>query len=253
MRFHYEDTVETQERVLALLRTLEPKAFPGFSKVRIGRANDGGYVMLDDFEGIQGAYSLGIKDDVSWDLDIAARGIDVFQYDHTIDAAPAVHPRLHWSKIGIEGTKSGQENLDTLENLLAQNGHSQATDLLLKCDIEGSEWEMLANLGTTNMKRFRQVTVEMHAFEELRQQHWYELLRRAFSVLTAHHSVVHVHGNNCAPMCVVGGVALPMAIEFTFMRRDNHTIEPSKELFPIDIDQRCCVSKAEHILGSFRF
>lgn len=60
----------------------------GSGFVRIGRKNDGGYVMFDDFESRKYAYSIGIADDVSWDRDIASRGLDVYMYDHTIQGLP---------------------------------------------------------------------------------------------------------------------------------------------------------------------
>ena len=65
--------------------------------LRIGRAYDGGYVMVDDFDNCV-AYSFGISDDVSWDFDIAKRGIDVYMYDHTIDSLPVYDERFHFFK-----------------------------------------------------------------------------------------------------------------------------------------------------------
>lgn len=35
--------------------------------VRVGKADDGGYIMLDDYADSKIAYSFGIADDVSWD------------------------------------------------------------------------------------------------------------------------------------------------------------------------------------------
>ena len=73
----------------------------GFSKKRIGRDFDGGYVMLDDFAGVEATYSFGIAQETSWDCGIADLGIDVFQYDHTIEALPEENPRFHWLRSGI--------------------------------------------------------------------------------------------------------------------------------------------------------
>jgi hypothetical protein len=94
--------------------------------------------MVDAFNGVEIAYSLGICDDVSWDFDIAQLGIDVYQYDHTIDKLPFEHGRFHWEKIDISHTSEG--NLKSLGDLITENRHSSATNMLLKCDIEGSEW-----------------------------------------------------------------------------------------------------------------
>ena len=42
------------------------------TKIRLGRANDGGYICVDEAIVRGGvAYSFGISDDVSWDLDVS--------------------------------------------------------------------------------------------------------------------------------------------------------------------------------------
>ena len=45
--------------------------------IRIGRKNDGGYIMADDLRGSV-AYSFGISDDPSWDLAMAEHGYSVY-------------------------------------------------------------------------------------------------------------------------------------------------------------------------------
>jgi hypothetical protein len=236
-----------------LLRLLAPHAVEGFNKIRVGRAHDGGYIMLDDFAGIEHAYSLGINGDVSWDLDIAARDINIYQYDHTIEALPETHPRFFWKRIGVEGKTSDDEQFSTLAKLIEQNGHDGDTNLILKCDIEGAEWDMLANISTKVLSQFRQITMEFHAFEELHQDKFFELVRRSIANLTVSHRVIHVHGNNIAPLAVVGGIALPRALELTLVRKSDRTLYLSNELFPTHLDMPNGPSKADFILGSFRF
>lgn len=87
-----------QRRFLSLARLFEPVAAVGHRKIRVGRPNDGGYVMLDDFGGITAALSLGVADDPSWDLAIGERGIPTFQFDHTINKPPAEHPNLTFAR-----------------------------------------------------------------------------------------------------------------------------------------------------------
>lgn len=83
-----------QESFLQLARLLSPHATVGHSKMRFGGEHDGGYVLLDDFEGIEAAFSFGVGPDCSWDLELAERGIRTYQFDHTVDRAPVVHPNL---------------------------------------------------------------------------------------------------------------------------------------------------------------
>lgn len=70
-----------------LLRSLlKIKKIVGKNFVRIGNHNDGGYLMIDNFQKSGVAYSFGINDDVSWDTDMVNRGYEIFMYDPTIDA-----------------------------------------------------------------------------------------------------------------------------------------------------------------------
>ena len=251
--FDYNDSAEVQARVMPILRKLTPHSVDGFRKIRLGGNNDGAYITLDDFEGITRAYSLGINDDVKWDLEIAARGIHLYQYDHTIESPPFVHEMFHWERVGIEGVASDAPDLDTLENLMRRNGHWMTGDMILKCDIEGHEWEMLANASPDCLLQFRQIILEMHAFQELHRTDFCALVKRAFDNLTAAHRVIHVHGNNNTAYSVVGGIALPAALEFTFVRKTDRTLRYSNEIFPTHLDMPCWPHRADYALGTFTF
>lgn len=74
----YLEAVETNYQ--KLLRLLSPYDVAGQTKLRIGPAHDGGYVMLDPGrDGI--AYSFGISDYSPWDLEMANRGFKVYSID----------------------------------------------------------------------------------------------------------------------------------------------------------------------------
>jgi hypothetical protein len=59
----FNDIQCDQESFLQLARLFSPRAADGHRKVRVGRENDGGYVMLDDFDDVVAAFSFGINDD----------------------------------------------------------------------------------------------------------------------------------------------------------------------------------------------
>ncbi len=129
--------------------------------VRVGRPNDGGYIMIDDFKG-NVAYSFGIADDVSWDLGMANRGYEVFMYDPTIDGLPQENERFHFFKEGIAGFEFPDKNLNTLENFIRRNGHEDKTDMILKMDVEGAEWSFLATVSSETLSKFDQMIFEFH-------------------------------------------------------------------------------------------
>lgn len=242
-----------QSKALRILGRLVPMDVIGFEKVRVGRDNDGGYVMIDDFEGIVGAYSLGISDDVSWDREIADRGIGIFQYDHTIDRLPEEHHRFKWSKLKISDCANRGQGITCLPDELIANGHSWEEDYILKCDIEGEEWDVFAAIDIDLLKIFRQIVCEFHHLGEISIPEKFERMYRTVCNLTTHHSAVHVHGNNCARWAVVGGVAVPDVLEVTFIRNENKEFKVARDVFPCDLDQPNCPHFADFMLGSFRF
>jgi hypothetical protein len=250
--FTYSDDATTSKIVLEALRMLCPHRAAGYSKIRLGRNNDGGYVMLDDFDGIDAVYSLGIKDDVSWDLEIANRGLPVYQYDHTIDALPQSHALFHWSKTGIGGARS-DGLLKPLHLLMQENGHMSGRDLILKCDIEGAEWEMLSTIPQYAIRKFRQVLIETHGYGDLADPDFAQKCVNGLRALTESHKVIHVHGNNNSAYCIVGGAPVPTSLELTLARVDAYDLSTSCEVFPSPIDQPSWPHRADHALGTFTF
>lgn len=231
------------------LRLIRPFDFRGGRKVRVGRSFDGGYAMIDDFSDIDAAYSLGINDDVSWDLDIAQMGIDIYQYDHTIDSLPLQNERFHWSKIGIADRSEGM--MRSIPDLIAANGHEKSKNLLLKCDIECAEWDVLYGLSAATMAQFRQIVIEVHDLHLLGDPVGASKCRQALVNLTRHHAVVHVHANNYGGHRMIGGLMIPNVVELTLLRRDAGVFEPSVLTFPTDMDMPCNKDWADIYLGSF--
>lgn len=92
-----------------MMRFITPMAVTGLPKVRIGGPGDGGYVMLEP--GCNGvACSLGVSDSSPWDLDMAMKGFNVYQYDGTIKDSPDKHPLIHFLPYNI-GLKPWERNI----------------------------------------------------------------------------------------------------------------------------------------------
>ncbi len=241
------DAAHVTRSALSLLR---PYDVVGQQKIRLGRHFDGGYVMINAFDDVEVAYSLGINDDVSWDLDMALRGIDIYQYDHTIEALPVENPHFHWQKLGIAASSS--DNMRSIGDLIKANKHEDARDMILKCDIEGHEWDVLRDLPNSILSQFSQIVLELHDIRRMGDMRE-DGVRRALVNLTASHNVVHVHGNNFARFGVVGGICLPNVIELTLLRKDMGEFVPSKEIFPTPMDMPCHSREADLYLGTFTF
>ncbi|WP_161795897.1 FkbM family methyltransferase [Synechococcus sp. GFB01] len=223
-----------------LIKLLSPMDISGARYRRVGRDYDGGYIMLDDFaiRSIDAAYSFGISDDVSWDEDIAGLGIDVFMYDHTIEALPRQHPRFHFFKQGVAGIPSS-EGLATLSTLVAENGHQETNNLILKMDIEGHEWSVIEETPSDVLNQFSQIVIEFHGLNPTSTSEDLARIFLALAKINETHQSIHVHANGYCSVSWLCELALPHVIEVTYVRRSDYQGQfiPNKRFFPTNIDQ----------------
>lgn len=228
-------------RILEAIKYLKPMAVEGSEDlVRIGMPDDGGYFMLDDFSNISCAYSFGIGTDWSWDVAISEKGIPVFMFD-PFNAAflkssnLLKNTRLKFYDKGITGESkqpvlnsglfSPERKLYTLETLLKFDENFDKTNMLLKLDVEGWEWNVLPNISSSTLSKFVQIVVELHWFEKMvRSDENFSSLLRSLQTLNKTHQLVWVNGHNGCDYCVLGGVPFPHAIEATFVRRDRKVV-----------------------------
>ena len=252
-RFMHDIRISPTTTAIRALGLLRPHQLGNVEKIRVGREFDGGYVMADSFDGIEAAYSLGINDDVSWDLEMAARGIPVFQYDHTIAALPEHHPLFHWKAKRIDGVADPANDVESLETLVHANGHAGNRNLLLKCDIEGSEWPLMQQTPSHILSQFRQIVIEVHDMGLIADQRHVGNVLWAFSKMTESHRVIHVHANNYSPLNRAGTAVFPTTLELTLVRVDEGGLRVSDETFPTAIDMPCNPNIPDLDLGQFAF
>jgi hypothetical protein len=177
----------------------------------------------------------------------------MFMYDHTIECLPAEHPLFHWKRIGVGGRSESEKRIETLTELIHANGHADATNLLLKCDIEGAEWDMYGETSNQVLRKFKQIVTEVHELDKIGDDQFAERVRRALANLTAMHRVVHVHGNNHGNSFVYGGVPLPVTLELPIMRIDVGPLKVSDETFPTPLDMPNPPGRTDFHLGRFAF
>ena len=111
----YNYTMKEKYDIINILHSQDIKEK---KKIRIGRNNDGGYILLDDFENVKIAYSFGIANEISFEKNLADKNIDVFMYDHSISRLPYENPRLYWKKIGLDVENITNKNMKTLNELI---------------------------------------------------------------------------------------------------------------------------------------
>ena len=192
---------------------IRPWRATGFGKLRVGNLKgDGGYVMLDDLARVAMAISAGIGNDVSWDLDIAERGIDVVQVDPYVRAPPVPHHRFRFFQ-------------DRMSFAGALYQCPALGWLIVKIDVEGDEWRLIGGAQADELKRMAQLIVEFHGFADADQG--------VLAKLDAAFRPVHVHGNNYGP--VIGG--FPDTVEVTYASRERYRFEPETSAYPTPLDR----------------
>lgn len=238
-----------QQKLEAIRRLLHIRSVVGKELVRVGGTNDGGYIMLDDFVAGGIAYSFGISNDVTWDDAMANKGYEIFMYDHTIECLSKQRNAFHYFRTGISAEKNEKGLLDTLENMIHSNGHSQTRNMILKMDVEGAEWPVLETVNLETLSQFDQIVFEMHGFidtDDLFRDSMINVLKK----INVTHQVVHVHPNNyCIPVWD-NDRPWPYAFEVTYVSRAKHDfMEPEKLHLPIAIDAPCNPNANELCLG----
>jgi hypothetical protein len=242
---------ETGERVRRVLSVLRPFRIGNAAKTRLGRANDGGYVNVDDFAAIDSALSLGIDRDVSWDLAIANRGIKVLQFDHTVDGPPDAHPLFVFHKTRI--ARQDEAGAVSIATLLRERKAAGERRVILKIDIEGDEWGCLADIDESLLDICTQIVCEFHHLHRLAEADFAALAHRCFSRLCNGFFVCHVHANNCGNSYNIGNTMIADTLEITFANRAFYEPVDSPEIFPGPIDMPNQAGRADIFLGTFRY
>jgi hypothetical protein len=228
----------------SLLSKLKPRC-SAHPLIRVGGSNDGGYLIPNDFSGITSSISPGIAREVSFDLDLAKRGIDIYMFDASVDGPPIENPRFRFQKKFLEVFEDDTNvRLETaLKSLPPKSG-----DAILQMDIEGAEWRVLMDTSSAALQRFRYMAIEFHALNHLFNRSFFRLANPLFKKLLQTHSIVHLHPNNCLPVERRGDISIPPVIEFTFMRNDMRFYDDVEVRLPNTLDADCLPSQGKVLL-----
>lgn len=235
-----------------ILRHLEPHRLLGYGFVRLGNPGDGGYVCVDDWDGIDTAFSFGINDDISWDRDAADRGLRIYQFDHTVaDPAPqddrmVFEPRMIAAEPG--------EGRQDLAGLISRHDKRRVRpNIILKTDIEGGEWPMIEATSAADLSRIAWIVCELHYFQGLAEPAYRAKLDRGLEKLGESFALVHIHANVWGGCSAIANVTFPNVIEATFVNRAIYEVADGRELFPTELDRTCDARMPDYYLGAFRF
>jgi hypothetical protein len=209
----------TEVRPRAELKSLECVTVTSGELARIGRAYDGGYVIVDGIGDYDGLFSGGVGDDVSFERALLSlhpnlRG-DVF--DGSVSGLPGgPHDRLLFHREFIGPGKAD------LRKWICDKENA-----FVKLDIEGGEVWQIRALAESDMMRVKQAVIEFHE-PWLTDMDILMKMRRT-------HDLVHIHANNCSKTRKHLGATVPCVFEATYVRRQPGATRSSVKL-PRDID-----------------
>ncbi len=220
----------------------------GKNLVRIGSANDGAYIMIDDFNDGMKAYSFGIGRNVSWDEVMAERGMEVYMYDPTIDKLPKENKRFHFYRQGITGR--GYDGIySDIKTILTQHNDLENKNLVLKMDVEGAEWDFILNIDSEILDNFIQITFELHGLLCLGME---VKILSALRKLDKTHAVVWMHANNNGSAEWESNMLVPNLLEITYVNRRQYCLKEDQTIeFPLKIDTPNVMRYEELILGKW--
>lgn len=251
-RFVISDPPRSQE-VFDALGLLTPYDIPRFSKRRIGRMRDGGYVLLDDLESNDTIYSMGIGDEITFDLELATLGKKIFMFDHTVNGPPVSHPNFHFFRHEISACTDESAGQFTIQGELERLGHVGRSDLLLKIDIDGAEYDVFPRTTGDTLRHFRQMTMEIHGLLNLGDPVFRAKFVSALARINSVFTLFHVHANNYGQIGFVDGFVIPDVLELSYVRSDLAEREASATLYPTIWDYPNWPPRPDYLLWFYPF
>jgi hypothetical protein len=210
-----------------------------FTKIRLGKDNDGGYVIANVPDA---RYTLllsgGIESEITFEEAFIEKYPDAtcLAFDGTIYKMPATEtPNITLVKKNI-----GPENSETITNLHEIINTNDG--IFIKMDIEGSEIPWIKSLNDTQLNKFEQIVMEFH-------NPFLDSDAEVFDKLNSTHYLIHFHGNNCCGLNFHKGVNIPFVFECTYLHKKFFTEVPelNTDLIPSSLDMKNIDADEIHI------
>ena len=199
-----------------------------YSKLRLGKDYDGGYIIADVPEV---KYNMllagGIARDISFEVDFIKKyGINCVAFDGTIDKLPQENSKIEFVKKNI-----GFENTDKITNLHDLIGTNE--NIFVKMDIEGGEIPWITSLSEEQVGKFEQIVMEFHSPFSNKEIGVFDKINKS-------HYLIHFHANNCCGTRVHKGVVIPNVFECTYLHKKYFDEPPqlNTDLIPGKLDMK---------------
>jgi hypothetical protein len=196
-----------------------------FTKIRIGRDNDGGYVIAD-LSSYDLFLSAGIANDISFEEEFSRKyNVNCYAFDGSINSLPyETNSSIIFNKLNISNITDDKHT--NLRNFFDSDKYN---NMFIKMDIEGSEDIFFSTLSKNDLLKIKQLVVEVHKPDSFVPY-----------ILSKTHYLIHLHSNNYGGVSIVDGVPIPSVYELTYVRKDCFIEKPklNMQILPTFLDQR---------------
>jgi hypothetical protein len=235
-----------------------------FIKKRVGRNNDGGYVIALLPETYDAFISGGISNDISFENHLLQLypELECYAFDGTVSQLPGNGSINSINRIKFVKKNLGNINNDHLTDL--SEYIEPHNNIFMKIDIEGHEFRLMpAIIQNNSMLKIKQLVIEIHSpadiqlfpdyfkgLSDVKNEHMFAL----FTEINKTHTLVHFHANNGCHLQNIDGIALPHVFELTYIRNEFIPEKiKNREPLPTSLDMKNILSKPDYVLKGFPY
>ena len=207
--------------VIKFLNSLLPNQ--KFTLIRLGGNGDGGYWIPHNLSGIRYCFSPGVANSSSFETELAARGIQVFLADKTVDGPAEKNTSFTFIKNHLGSYTDLKNSLISFEDWYKSSIPEVDIDcdLLLQMDIEGAEYEIIHSIPQRLLKKFKVLVIEFHHLHQLMNCNQFHTIERAFQKILFDFDVVHIENNTVGGNFDVADKNFSRLLEITFIRKQQ--------------------------------
>jgi hypothetical protein len=183
---------------------------PVNKKIRLGRLQDGGYVIVDGYN-YDYFISGGIGGDISFENDFIKINPNIrgLAFDGTVTA--------YQSQNLPKEIKFIKKNIGFDDNETTTNLHEYIKNyknVFIKMDIEGGEWNLLRSSFSDLLLNIKQIVFEAHSIFTINN------VLECLQIINKTHYLIHVHQNNNGILYEIENAKYPSLLELTYIRKD---------------------------------
>ena len=184
--------------------------------VRLGSELDGGYVLPDILSEDLVCFSAGVHLNSDFEMDLARRGIRSHLIDFSVSGPAANDPLIGFTRKFLSSSTfmDSHVSLDDWVQSLEPD-----KELILKIDIEGSEWPVLQSASDSTLERFNLMVIEFHGLDRLGLAGPFSIMNATLNRLLKKFDIVNAHPNNYRGESTFFGARVPEVIELTLVNK----------------------------------